>query len=444
MKISRGEDDADWDLVLLKSVTLDVRSWDPSLRPDEPFTYVDISSIDNQSCEIVDPKRLLGREAPSRARRPILEGDVLFSNVRTYLRNVAQVGGLPSPAVASTGFTLLRPTAAISSRYLFHLARSDFFISRVTPQQTGTHYPATSDRVVRDQFIPLPPRTVQDQLAELIDSIEAKRASASAHLGVTRQAIECFRQVVLASACSGSLTAEWRVSNGREPDSGQPAGWRNATVESLAADFPRAIQSGPFGSNLKHSEFQATGRLVIGIDNVLDGKFVLGSQHRISEPKFAELQKYEARPLDVLITVMATVGRVCVVPSDIEPSIITKHVYRITVDQRRVLPFFLMYALRGHPKVREQIHAQTRGQTRPGINGQIVKGLVIAVPPIDEQREIVARIDHLLALADVVRGRVEDASRRVDRSVQAVLAKAFRGDLSISQIDEGVAVEDRV
>jgi type I restriction enzyme S subunit len=111
---------------------------------------------------------------------------------------------------------------------------------------------------------------------------------------------------------------------------------------------------------------------------VLDGCFTMGSQHRISQSKFAELQRNDARPLDVLITVMATVGRVCVRPPDIEPAISTKHVYRITVDRTQVDPYFLMQALRGHPKVREQISHQTRGQTRLGINGQIVNGLSIA------------------------------------------------------------------
>jgi type I restriction enzyme, S subunit len=326
---------------------------------------------------------------------------------------------------------IFKVKSKINKKFHYHLVRER--IAELERNAHGSGMVHVTKEIFANTLVAIPQdEHLQRQIADVIDAAEVSRASAAGHLAAGRRAIERFRQSVLTAGCSGSLTAEWRIANGRQADSDQPAGWRDATVESLAADVPGAIQSGPFGSNLKHSEFQTKGRLVIGIDNVLDGRFVLGSQHRISEPKFAELQKYEARPLDVLITVMATVGRVCVVPSDIERSIITKHVYRITVDQGRVLPFFLMYALRGHPRVREQIHAQTRGQTRPGINGQIVKGLVIAVPPIDEQREIVARIDHLLALAHGIRDRVEDASRRVDRSAQAVLAKAFRGDLTLS------------
>ena len=131
----------------------------------------------------------------------------------------------------------------------------------------------------------------------------------------------------------------------------------------------------------------------------------------------------------MLITVMATIGRVCVVPVDIEPAIITKHVYRISVDQERVDPYFLMNVLRGSPRVLEQIRRQTRGQTRPGINGQIVKGLQIPVPSLAEQREIVVRVERLMKVADQARERMSATARCVERSSRAVLAQAFRGDL---------------
>ena len=205
--------EAPWPMVKLREVTVDVRSWNPANEPE--FTYVDISSIDNERCEIVDPKRLAGSEAPSRARRPIQDGDVVFSNVRTYLRNVAQVEGLTPPAVASTGFTVLRPTADVESRFLYHLTRSDYFIGQVTPEQTGTHYPATSDRVVRDQRIPLPDLATQCALAALIDQLEHARESSSAHLARSRRAVDRFRQAVLVDACSGLLTADWRDSGAK-------------------------------------------------------------------------------------------------------------------------------------------------------------------------------------------------------------------------------------
>jgi type I restriction enzyme, S subunit len=108
-----------------------------------------------------------------------------------------------------------------------------------------------------------------------------------------------------------------------------PEGWAWATVEQISSWLPGSIQSGPFGSHLLHSEFVSEGILAIGIDNVRDGSFSAGSNHRIKPEKYSVLSKFTARPGDVVVTVMATVGRVCVLPENLEPAIITKHCYRI-------------------------------------------------------------------------------------------------------------------
>ncbi|MCH7884340.1 MAG: restriction endonuclease subunit S, partial [Planctomycetes bacterium] len=208
-----------------------------------------------------------------------------------------------------------------------------------------------------------------------------------------------------------------------------PDNWTWVTTEALALDCPRSIQSGPFGSNLLHSEFQDSGILAIGIDNVLEGRFSLGSQHRISPTKFRELKKYEARPLDVLITVMATVGRCCVVPADMEPAIITKHVYRITPDQGLIHPSYLMFALWGASVVRWQMKREIRGQTRPGINGYILRNLAIPLPPPKEQLLIVQDVEYRLSHADDLTTLLGRSQQRYDRLRQSILKRAFEGKL---------------
>lgn len=168
---------------------------------------------------------------------------------------------------------------------------------------------------------------------------------------------------------------------------------------------------------------------MIGIDNVQDGRFSLGSNHRISQSKFDELEKYRARPGDVAITVMATVGRTCVIPDDIEPAIITKHIYRITLNREVADPYFVMNALRGAESVLAQMGANVRGQTRPGINGSILKMLMIPTAPLKEQKEIVRRIDRAFAEIDRMISEAAAARRLLDRLDQAILAKAFQGEL---------------
>lgn len=208
-----------------------------------------------------------------------------------------------------------------------------------------------------------------------------------------------------------------------------PEGWCWASVEQLASDQPRSIQSGPFGSSLLHSEFQEKGKLVIGIDNVQDGFFSPGAQHRISEEKFEALARFSARPGDVLVTVMATIGRCCVVPDPIEPAIITKHVYRISPDNEAVLSRYLLTTLRAASVVREQMFGQVRGQTRPGLNGTIIKALAIPLPSPSEQTRIIAEAERLLSKQEVLIASLEQAISHASRLRQSILKWAFEGKL---------------
>ena len=178
-----------------------------------------------------------------------------------------------------------------------------------------------------------------------------------------------------------------------------------------------------------HSEFSHGGYLAIGIDNVRDGKFSLGSEHRITQETFDRLRKFEARPRDVVVTVMATVGRVCVLPPDLQSSIITKHCYRITADDRIADPEFLAIALRAESPTRVYIYGNIRGQTRPGINGQILKLAPVALPPRTEQEAIVEAVEDQLSVIDHLEADIGMKLESATSLRHAILRRAFTGQL---------------
>ncbi len=411
-----------WRTVKLKDVTVDVKSWDPSPEPE--FTYVDISSIDNERCEIVDAKRLPGAKAPSRARRPVQDGDILFSNVRTYLRNVAHVQDIATPAVASTGFTLLRPTSELDSRFLYHLVRSDFFIDRVTPEQTGTHYPATSDRVVRGQEISLPPAGEQRLVANLIDRVESNRRSAASHICAARRAVDRFRQAVLAAACAGRLTAEWRAARGIEEYDHLPGGWETVKLASVARSIRGGSTAVPRNEPTEFPILRSSSVRPFSVD--LSDVRYLNAEQSTREANYLQDD-------DLLITRLSGsleyVGNCAVV--------------RLVDDQRIQYPDRLFCCRLNDPleapfvqivfagrEIRAQVEAATRsaaGHQRISISD--LKGFSFTRPPLDEQAVIVRRVEQLLQLADGLNSRIDTASMNIERTSQAILAKAFRGEL---------------
>ena len=149
--------------------------------PDETFSYIDVSVVDNKrglipsEVPVLDPSA-----APSRARKLVSPGSVIYSTVRPYLLNIAVIEREYSPMpIASTAFAVLHPYSGVHSRLLFFWLRSPFFIDFVTAQMKGVAYPAISDTDLLRAPVPLPPTAEQhrivakvDELMGLIDRLE--------------------------------------------------------------------------------------------------------------------------------------------------------------------------------------------------------------------------------------------------------------------------------
>ena len=442
----------------------------------ERMPYVGLEHIER------DTGRLLGfgySEEVRSTKAVFQRGDLLYGKLRPYLNKVhiADFDG-----VCSTDILVFPKSSYVSNRYLLYRLLSGDFVRYANLNVSGVQHPRANFKTLSQFPVGLPPLPEQRRLVAKIEELFTQLGAGVAALERSRAQLRRYRQAVLKAAVEGELTREWREAHREElepasvllgrmleerrakweaeqlekmrakgkipkndrwkqryraptpPDTDDlpklPHRWVWATVEQLASPEPRSIQSGPFGSNLLHSEFQDTGILAIGIDNVLEGRFSKGEQHRISAEKFEQLRRFAARPLDVLITVMATVGRCCVVPIDIETAIITKHVYRISVNQSFTNPYYVMYCLWGGREVRRQMFGNIRGQTRPGINGSILKRLAIPVPPVPEQECIISEIEQRLSVADEMEKAVEQSLKRAERLRQSILKRAFEGKLA--------------
>jgi type I restriction enzyme S subunit len=160
----------------LAANVLPVQSVSPASLGPGAFRYIDIASIDREQKAIVNPALVDNQDAPSRARQLVSANDVLVSTVRPNLNAVAYVPRELDGAVASTGFTVLRPDSRkLDSRYLYHWVRTQRFVDEMTRLATGASYPAVSDSIVKRSEIPLPPVKEQMRIAEVLDRADALR-----------------------------------------------------------------------------------------------------------------------------------------------------------------------------------------------------------------------------------------------------------------------------
>ena len=164
--------------------------------------------------------------------------------------------------------------------------------------------------------------------------------------------------------------------------------WPETTVEELLATTRYPMRSGPFGSALLKSELVTTGVPFLGIDNVQVERFVPTYKRFISQEKYRELARYTVYPGDVMVTIMGTVGRCCVVPPDVGTAISSKHVWTLTLDAERYSPSLLAWQINYAPWVLDQLSGSSQGGIMSAISSGTLRGLVVPLPPPTELREI--------------------------------------------------------
>ncbi|MDM7033871.1 restriction endonuclease subunit S, partial [Klebsiella michiganensis] len=137
--------------------------------PDEDFTYIDVGSINKEFGIIEEPSILSAKDAPSRARKIVQKGTVIYSTVRPYLLNIAIIESAFSPEpIASTAFAIIHPYTAMNANFIYYYLRSPVFINYVESCQTGVAYPAINDKQFFSGIIAVPPSSEQARITKKI------------------------------------------------------------------------------------------------------------------------------------------------------------------------------------------------------------------------------------------------------------------------------------
>lgn len=202
-----------WKIKKVRDVVNTVSRRDPSLNPEELFSYVDIAGVDGITGKIVSTKKLLGFEAPGRARQVIQTNDTLVSTVRPYLRATALVPEDYSGEIASTGFCVLRPKQPYGYSWLYVLTRMQWFTERMNERARGASYPAVTDRDILDLLIPVPDN--ENLLRKFDKNIDELQRLDSRRMSINEK-IESLFSVLMQRALSGDLTASWREAHMKE------------------------------------------------------------------------------------------------------------------------------------------------------------------------------------------------------------------------------------
>ena len=141
-----------------------------STKPhNDEFLYIDIDSIDNKRQIINKIKSIKTANAPSRASRYTQKGDVVFSMVRPYLRNIAKVS--VDGCIASTGFYVCSPIDDLNSEYCYYIMISDYVVTGLNQFMKGDNSPSINKSHIDEWLFPLPPFPEQQRIVQKIEKL---------------------------------------------------------------------------------------------------------------------------------------------------------------------------------------------------------------------------------------------------------------------------------
>ena len=388
------------------------------------FYYIDIDSIDNKKQCITNPKKLKVIDAPSRASRKLHEGDTIFSMVRPYLRNIAYIDATLENCIASTGFFVCSPKEKLLPIYFYYLMISEYVVSNFTKQMKGDNSPSIRKSDVENFLYPIAPIEEQKRIVECITEQFSKLDKAKERIQSVLDSSETRKAAILHKAFTGELTASWRKENKQEM-------FRDNVL------FDSCIEKMQNGLSKRKGD-EGEDRIVLRLINIQDTGIDLSDIRKIKLNK-NEQEKYSLQKNDsIMIRVNGSknnVGKQVLLTETINNLSFCDHLIRIQY-KNNVLPKYMIYFSKTETYKRyvEKNMVSSAGQNTISRKG--LKNLYVPVFTLEEQREIVRILDDLLTKEQRIVDIAAATLQRIDTMKQAILAKAFRGELGTNDPSE--------
>ncbi len=364
-----------------------------------------------------------------------------------------------SPTSGALGSTLgtVKPDF-VESDYILRFLQSCYDTINSNPRGTGI--PHVEPELFWNLMLPLAPLAEQKRIVAKVEQLLARVNAARERLAKLPEILKRFRQSVLAAACSGRLTADWRenqtnitpvefsiqevlrlrkkqwvLEKGSAKKYKLPQTVRTDTLPIVPEDWEYVSSDALFsfvtsGSRGWAKYYSESGSTFIRIGNLDHDTITLDLSQikRVNPPRGAERQRTRVQPEDILISITADVGMIALVANGLDEAYVNQHV-AIARPVDGVYRPWLAWYLASTEGGQAQFQNLQRGATKVGLGLDDIRSVAVPFPPVEEQGEIVRRIGVLFKLANAIEKRVTAATARAEKLTQSILAKAFRGEL---------------
>ncbi len=397
--------------------------------PDKRFCYIDVGSINNISHTLnVENTVVEAKDASSRAKKIVQKGDVLFATIRPYLKNICIIDrDFPYEPIVSTAFAVMHCPKGLLNKYLYYYLLSPTFMrfANASDKSKGVAYPAIGEKDFFNGIIALPPFSEQKRLVakieELLPLVDRYAVSYEKLTQFSAKFPEDMKKSILQYAIQGKLV-EQRPEEGtgeelyqqiqaekqrliQEKKIKKEKPLSEISEDEIPFDIPESWKWCRMGSlgitqtgntpSKAHPEYQGKDIPFITPGDILDGDICYENQAlSIAGMKVARICE------------AGSILQVCIGGS-ISKVAMTKQ--RVTFNQQinSITPFccdnrYIYYVMMSF-YFSKTMKEKAGGTATPIINRGIWNTLLLPLPPLAEQKRIVAKIEELLPLCELLK-----------------------------------------
>ena len=272
--------------------------------------------------------------------------------------------------------------------------------------------------LLRKSDVALAPLAEQRRIVAKLETLLGKVDACQRRLAKIPRLLKRFRQSVLAAACSGRLTADWRQQNEQD---------KEPTIRKLSE---LGDVTGGVTKNAKRITMSLRAPY-LRVANVYENRLELSEVLEIGITQ-QEFKRTCLEENDLLFVEgngsLDQIGRVALWNASIPRCVHQNHLIKFRAG-REILPAFVLFQMMSPPGRAQLVEKATSSAGLNTLSISKISDVNLPVPALPEQHEIVRRVEQLFTFADQLEARFAKARAHVDKLTQSLLAKAFRGEL---------------
>lgn len=421
-----------WCWVRLKSISRKISdgSHNPPKDTGTGIPILSATNIHDNTIDIANASRWITEQdwLQENKRTELEFGDVLLTIVATIGR---------AAVVCNEHFALqrsvavIKPMTVISPVYLMHYFTSPYNQSYMTENAKGTAQKGFYLQSLEKLLIPFPPLLEQNIIVDRIEALFAKLDEAKEKIQRVLDGAELRKSAILHKAFTGELTRKWRKRKGIND-----AGWKKAKMEEVCEKI--TCGKTPTGSISQVGDIP-----YLKVYNIVDNNVDFHNK-----PQFIPLEIHNGKlcssklhPGDVIMNIVGPpLRKIAIIPDEYPEWNMNQAIVRFR-PLVGLMPKFLYYSLI-NPETLQDVINETKGVVgQANISISQSRNLVIDIPSLSEQQEIVRLLDDFLAKEKAAMAAAEQALTSIDLMKESILARAFRGQLGTNDPTEESSVE---